>query len=232
MKEASDHIKNLGAFEHLLLKAAFSQLIPTRLRKKMIDRLPAWSRKKYGFRHDLLRAYIAKAFGIRVGKYTYGFEGYVGKHSKIIEIGAFTSIAKGVSFSPGNHPVETASTHPFFYHADFGFTDVTDFDIVPKNGGITIGNDVWIGMNATILTGVNIGDGAIIAANALVTKDVPPYAVVGGVPAKILKYRFNEPVIAKLKSLEWWLWDDEKIRQKLPEFRSPEAILEVNGYRQ
>ncbi|MGL9729055.1 virginiamycin A acetyltransferase [Enterococcus sp. DIV0756] len=85
-----------------------------------------------------------------------------------------------------------------------------------NKGDIIIGNDVWIGYEATILSGVTIGDGAIIGAKAVVTKDVPAYSVVGGVPAKKIKHRFDSETIQKLQQLKWWDWPDEKIRQAIP----------------
>ena len=91
-----------------------------------------------------------------------------------------------------------------------------------NKGDIVIGNDVWIGYEATILSGVTIGDGAIIGAKAVVTKDVPPYSVVGGVPAKKIKQRFDAETIQKLQQLKWWDWPDEKIRQAIPYLKNGE----------
>lgn len=126
-------------------------------------------------------------------------------------IGRYTSIAPGVVAGDGNHPTDWLSTHPFQHG------DSTLFNAWSKNkefkfakpqrglgGPINIGNDVWIGTNAIILRGVTIGDGAIVAAGAVVTKDVPPYAIVGGCPARLIRFRFDQRTIDKLMDLKWW----------------------------
>lgn len=126
-------------------------------------------------------------------------------------IGRYTSIAPGVVAGDGNHPVDWLSTHPFQYgesklfkswskHEKFDFTKPGR----GQGGSITIGNDVWIGANAIILRGVTIGDGAVVAAGAVVTKDVPPYAIVGGCPARLIRFRFEKRIIDKLMDLKWW----------------------------
>jgi virginiamycin A acetyltransferase len=126
-----------------------------------------------------------------------------------ITIGNFCSIARGTAIQEHNHDAECITTYFIKYRV---FEEKYGIDAISK-GPITIGNDVWIGTQSTILTGVTIGDGAIIAANSVVSKDVPPYAIVGGTPAKILKYRFSEEIIAKLVELKWWNWDIEKIKR-------------------
>ncbi|WP_140538245.1 DapH/DapD/GlmU-related protein [Mesorhizobium sp. B1-1-8] len=83
-----------------------------------------------------------------------------------------------------------------------------------RPGGVTVGNDVWIGHGAIMLPGVAIGDGAVVGAGAVVTKDVPPYAIVVGSPAKVIRYRFSEDVVAKLLAIQWWQWDDEKVKSE------------------
>ena len=90
----------------------------------------------------------------------------------------------------------------------------------------TIGNDVWIGCNATILRGVKVGDGAVIGANSLVNRDVPPYAIVGGVPARIIRYRFDERVVEQLLRIRWWDWSDEKIRAHIALFQQDNISVE------
>jgi acetyltransferase-like isoleucine patch superfamily enzyme len=126
-------------------------------------------------------------------------------------IGRYSSIAPGVAASDGNHPTDWLSTHPFQYGNSAMFkywTKRKDLNYLkPPKGGrsaVDIGNDVWIGTNAVILRGVTIGDGAIVAAGAVVTKDVPPYAVVGGVPAKITHFRFDEKIVQELLDDKWW----------------------------
>lgn len=140
---------------------------------------------------------------------------YVGKNCIIqnAKIGGYCSIANDVFIGLGKHPIDNFSTSPLFYrkknpfNTEFLFenTDFKEFE------NIIIGNDVWIGARAIILDGVTIETGAIIAANSVVTKNVPAYAIVGGVPAKIIKYRFSEEKIARLLTSKWWLKDIDKI---------------------
>ena len=139
-------------------------------------------------------------------------------HERLI-IGKFCSIACGVKFlfNCANHTLKSLSTYtfPLFYEDwDLEKSDVaTAWD---NKGDIVIGNDVWIGYEAVIMAGVHIGNGAIIGTRAVVTKDVPPYTIVGGVPARPIRKRFDEEVIQKLETLKWWDWSAEKIRRCLP----------------
>lgn len=126
-------------------------------------------------------------------------------------IGKFCSIAQGASFvlNGGNHFADRLSTFPFpIFGAAFGAPDPGPW---PNKGGITIGHDVWVGWDATILPGVTVGHGAIIAAKAVVASDVPPYAIVAGNPARIVKYRLREADIARMLDLAWWDWPVERI---------------------
>lgn len=126
-----------------------------------------------------------------------------------IKIGNFCSIARGTNIQEHNHDSKCITTYFIKYRI---FNDKYGVDAVSK-GAIEIGNDVWIGTGSTILTGVKIEDGAIIAANAVVTNDVPAYAIVGGTPAKILKYRFPAEIINELLKIKWWDWEIEKIKR-------------------
>lgn len=134
-------------------------------------------------------------------------------------IGKFCSIASGAKFifNSANHTLTSLSnyTFPLFYDAwQLPWQEVaTAWD---NKGDITIGNDVWIGFEAVILSGVHIGDGAIIGARSVVTKDVPAYSIVGGVPAKVIRKRHSEPVIEKLQQLQWWDWPEKKIKEAIP----------------
>lgn len=139
-------------------------------------------------------------------------------HDRLI-IGKFCSIACGAKFifNCANHTLKSLSTYTFplfFEEWDLPKTEVaTAWD---NKGDIVIGNDVWIGYDAVIMAGVHIGDGAIIGTRAVVTKDVEPYSIVGGVPAKEIRKRFTPDVVAKLLELEWWNWPIEKIQNHIP----------------
>ncbi len=140
-------------------------------------------------------------------------------HDKLI-IGKYCSIACGAKFmfTSGNHRMSSLSTYPFplfFEEWDLDRSNVTD--AWDNEGDIIIGNDVWIGYEAVIMQGVHIGDGAIIATRAVVTKDVPPYTIVGGVPAKEIKKRFPEEIIKNMIELQWWNWDEFTIQKNLPD---------------
>ena len=138
-------------------------------------------------------------------------------HDKL-KIGKFCSIACGAKFifNSANHTLSSLSTYPFpIFFEEWGL-DIKDVALAWDNkGDIVIGNDVWIGYEAVIMAGVTIGDGAIIGTRAVVTKDVPPYTTVGGVPAKTIRKWFSEDTIGMLMELQWWDWPEEKIAQNI-----------------
>jgi len=134
-------------------------------------------------------------------------------------IGKFCSIACGVKFifTSANHTLKSLSTYPFpLFFEEWSLDKKHVRTAWDNKGDIVIGNDVWIGYEAVILSGVHIGDGAIIGARAVVTKDIPSYTVVGGIPAKEIKKRFEEETINKLQQIQWWNWSSDKIQQFLP----------------
>ncbi len=165
---------------------------------------------------------------IIVGDYTYyddfeevhNFEKNVKYHFDFtgdqLIIGKFCMIASDVKFimNGANHLSNAISTYPFSIFGN-GWENAMEGKTYPNKGNIEIGNDVWIGYNATIMAGVKIGDGAIIATNSTVVSDVEPYSIVGGNPAKEIKKRFSSDVISRLLKLQWWNWDIEKITKNV-----------------
>lgn len=162
---------------------------------------------------------------------TIGYATYISNNCIFsnTEIGRFCSIADNVKVIAGNHPTQTyISTHPLFYSkhpkGNLKFRVIEDFEeySFAKNSSrfVVIGNDVWIGSHSLIMNGVTIGNGAIIAAGSVVTKDVLPFSIVGGVPAKVIKYRFNEEEIKLLQNLEWWNKDIEWLKENAHYFNN------------
>lgn len=143
-------------------------------------------------------------------------------HDRLI-IGKFCSIACGAKFlfNSANHTMTSLSTYPFpLFFEEWGLEKQNVTQAWDNKGDIVIGNDVWIGYEAIIFAGVTIGDGAIIGTRAVVTKDVPPYTIVGGVPARPIKKRYNEETIAKLLKLKWWDWPEDIIAQNIQAIKS------------
>ena len=148
-----------------------------------------------------------------------------------LKIGKFCSIACGAKFlfTSANHSLRSLSTYPFpIFFEEWGLDAKDIRQAWDKRGDIVIGNDVWIGFEAVILSGVTVGDGAIIGSRTVVTKDVPPYTIVGGAPARPIRRRFEDAVIEKLEALRWWDWDEEAIRRAIPAIQSGDlAALEA-----
>lgn len=143
-------------------------------------------------------------------------------HDKLI-VGKFCSIACGAKFlfNSSNHTMRSLSTYPFpLFFDEWGLDKADVTDSWDNKGDIVIGNDVWIGYEAVIMAGVTIGDGAIIGTRAVVTKDVPPYTIVGGVPAKPIRNRFSNEVISSLLEIRWWDWPNERIRRNISAIKS------------
>ena len=156
---------------------------------------------------------------ITIGRYTSIWGPNI-KITSILEkstIGSFCSIARNVSIQSYNHNINLPSS----YHFETNIYGLKRQNELSAKGPIIVGNDVWIGAGAVILSGVKIGHGAVIGANALITKDVPPYAIVAGNPGKIIKYRFSESKINELLEMAWWDWSIEKIKKNKKFFLNP-----------
>lgn len=172
---------------------------------------------------------IIRNKNIIVGDYTYyddfnnpeHFEKNVLYHFDFIGdklvIGNFCAIASGVKFimNGANHNLSSFSTYPFGIFRNGWEAGLESVKDLPYKGDTIIGNDVWIGYEATIMPGVKIGDGAIVATKSVVTKDVEPYTIVGGNPAKVIRKRFNDDVIQLLLKIKWWYWEAEKITENI-----------------
>lgn len=151
---------------------------------------------------------------------------YIGQFSYVsdkVKIGRFCSLAAGVKIYSSNHNLNSVSTYPLyakFYH---------DWKLDGQGKEILIGNDVWIGVNSIILPGVTIGDGAIIGAGSVVNKNIEPYAIYVGNPARFLRFRFTEGEIEQLRKIEWWNWDVNKIKAFSSKFYNKQDFLDLNN---
>lgn len=162
----------------------------------------------------------------KIGKYTY-----VSARSSVIyaDVGSFCSIAAGVAIGGGAHDIDAVSTSPVFnkgrnvFGCNLGNVEFSPFKVT------TIGNDVWIGNRALVLQGVTVGDGAIIGAGSVVTKDVEPYTIVAGNPAKAIRRRFDDETAEKLLKLKWWDMSEKELKQLGDKFESPEKLLNEIG---
>jgi len=152
------------------------------------------------------------------GKYTYGRPEVLWENEDAtLVVGNFCSIASNVSIIlGGNHRTDWVTTYPFGHIHTNTFNGYNGDGHPSTKGNVIIGNDVWIGMNVTIMSGVTIGDGVVIANNSHVIKDAEPYSLIGGNPAKLIKYRFMQEQIEKLMKIKWWYWDDDKINKYTP----------------
>ncbi len=159
-----------------------------------------------------------------LGRYTY-----CGTDTVLInvQVANFTSIADHVVIGASTHPMSHVSMSPVFHRGRNRFHRVFPDIPIPKTKTTSIGNDVWIGYGAKISAGVKIGDGAVIGMGAVVTKDIEPYTIVGGVPAKVIGQRFSPAIISELQALKWWNWMDEKLAEYAHLFSKPHEIIEA-----
>ena len=178
-------------------------------------------------------AYVEIGKGSRIAHSVFGDYSYCDRYADVANarIGKFANIASFTRIGPTDHPMQQASLHHFLYRSDDYWDEATrdaDFFAHRQSRLAHIGHDTWIGHGAVIRPEVRIGDGAIVAAGAIVTRDMPPYQIVAGVPASPLRARFEPKTAARLQQLAWWDWDHQTLRARLPDFRSLpiEAFLE------
>ena len=152
------------------------------------------------------------------GKHTYGVPNILWQNNDAqLIIGNFCSIAVNVNiYLGGNHRTDWVTTYPFGHINEHIFNNFNGNGHPSTKGDVIIGNDVWIGNNVTIMSGITIGDGVVIANNSHVVKNVEPYSLLGGNPAKLIKYRFSQEQIEQLLQIKWWYWDDNKINKFTP----------------
>jgi phosphonate metabolism protein (transferase hexapeptide repeat family) len=213
-------IKNpLTLWLRWLIKAL---LLHVRYQNLVVEYMADVQRSTFG-RYNTLRKYC------RIRNAQFGDFSYVGRESQVYEavVGKFTCIGPNVTIGPGEHPTDRISIHPMFYstigQSNPVIVESSSFEEMPTT---TIGNDVWIAQGAILRSGVKVGNGAIVAAGAVVVNDVPDYAIVGGVPAKVIRYRFNEEQRRNLEKVQWWNWSPEQLRSAVAEMNQPELFFQ------
>ena len=168
---------------------------------------------------QLTRLHLAwhiEEFGWRIGDHSYGRPSLLDPECAALTIGRFCSIGPEVTIVLGNHRTDLVSTYPFKTLSHLWPEAAAGEDDHEARGDVVLHNDIWIGAKATILSGAEIGSGAVVAAGAVVRGVVPPYAVVAGNPARVVRSRFDEATVARLLAAAWWDWDDVKLRTALP----------------
>lgn len=178
---------------------------------------------------DIHRKVVINRF-VKINKSVIGRYSYVGNNTSIdyANIGQFCSIADHCRIGMASHALNQLSTSPIFTQKINGCHEAwvkNDVCHVLERREVSLGNDVWVGSHVLMKGGITIGDGAVIAAGAVVVRDVPPYAIVGGVPAKIIKYRFSQDIIEKLMELKWWSLTDDELKRNIIFFQQPNISM-------
>lgn len=214
-------------------------LVPSRLRQMLIKRRLS---KQHGViitGSEEPIVFVKSSFGrncriacpIYIGDSNLGDYSYVEPFCRLssTDVGRFCSIAPFCVIGPPSHPLNRLSSHPAFYlrNAPLGYVFVDESDDESADVRTRIGNDVWIGAGAFVRRGVTIADGAVVGAGAVVTKDVPPYAIVGGAPARLIRYRFDASTVRGLLRLQWWKRDDGWLRRHASQFSDVRGVLEA-----
>ena len=188
--------------------------IKSRYSRKIIREL-LLRRKNAEIYSRVLRKIFSHYHDIHIGMYTYG--AFTLSIPAGTVVGRYSSVPRNLLILPGNHPITHKSCHPFFFNPTFGYVD----RLLITRTKLTIGNDAYVGMDVTILPSVStIGNGAVVGAGSVVAKDVPHFAVVGGNPAKIIKYRFSQDIIDEITKSAWWEKDIEELKKDEQEFAS------------
>lgn len=182
------------------------------------------------YRKRILRKLISSG-RVEMGRHTYGVPEvhlYDNDDQTRLLIGNFCSIAAGVNILlGGNHPTSRLTTFPI--RPKFGLTGAGTDGYPSSKGDVRVGHDVWIGFGATIVSGVEIGNGAVVAAGSVVVANVPPYAVVGGNPAKLIRMRFSTEISSELEELRWWDWSDEMVSRNVSELCAVDATKALSS---
>lgn len=200
---------------------------------RMLGEQP-WVHETSRITHSELGPWTAIGPNCSITESTFGDYSYCAGDVAIIysEVGKFCSIASHVRLNPGNHPMHRVTQHHMTYRrAQYGFCDTDDaaFFDWRRADKVTVGHDVWLGHGVLVMPGVSIGTGAVVGAGAVVTKDIPPYTIAVGVPAKPLRPRFPEAVAAKLLAIAWWDWPRDLLEERFEELNDLEAFLEKYG---